>query len=480
MTTVLTLAQRRPAPLFLALALLAGGALGAMAWWVADPVLLVGGLVALAVLALTWSRPDLGLLVLVFITYTRLSDVLIEFHGAPSVAKAYVGLLLAVVAVRWLLYGERPGPWLRGVALLALYGLVGFASLLWAGDSGETMALLVDYGKDVLVAVLVIMLLRSPRDLRRVTWALLAAGIFLGTLTVVQALAGAYDNSFGGFAQAELRGIAGGARAHRAAGVVSSNYYALIMVALVPLAWDRWRHEARRPLRYLAGWGVAVTVLAVLLTYSRGGLLALGLVLIVQLWRFGPRLRPSVLLVALALALLAWQLLPPEYVTRVGALFDVGALQTDATRLEDSSLRQRVGEMTVAAQMFADQPFLGVGLANFNRSYLDYSEHLGLDPRRENRSAHSLYLEIAAETGLVGLLAFGLLLGGTFFGLWQGWLAFRSRRMVTHAGIVAALAIGLAGYLVGSIFLHLAFPRYLWLLIGIALAAPNAARAPRR
>jgi hypothetical protein len=35
---------------------------------------------------------------------------------------------------------------------------------------------------------------------------------------------------------------------------------------------------------------------------------------------------------------------------------------------------------------------------------------------------------------------------------------------------VAAFGIALFGYLAGSLFLHLSYPRYLWLLVGIAFA----------
>ncbi|MCB0193759.1 MAG: hypothetical protein KDJ65_17555, partial [Anaerolineae bacterium] len=51
-------------------------------------------------------KPEWGLLLLVFMTYVRLSDVLVEHHGAPSIAKPFVVLLILVIAARWLLYGE--------------------------------------------------------------------------------------------------------------------------------------------------------------------------------------------------------------------------------------------------------------------------------------------------------------------------------------------------------------------------------------
>jgi putative inorganic carbon (hco3(-)) transporter len=102
---------------------------------------------------------------------------------------------------------------------------------------------------------------------------------------------------------------------------------------------------------------------------------------------------------------------------------------------------------------------------------------LGWDNRREERSAHNLYLETAAETGLVGLAAFGAIVGMAL------WRAYQTQKMFMRAGkydeaaIAFALLIALVGYLVASNFLHGAFPRYFWLMIGILLALPQTAAA---
>ena len=42
-----------------------------------------------------------------------------------------------------------------------------------------------------------------------------------------------------------------------------------------------------------------------------------------------------------------------------------------------------------------------------------------------------------------------------------------------------ALAIAFAGFLIGSVFLHLCYPRFFWLLVGIALAIRGLSLARR-
>jgi hypothetical protein len=63
--------------------------LGLLAGSGASPVLVLAALLAPAVLAGTLLRPDLGLLVLVLMVFTRLSDVAVAFHSTPSVLQPF-------------------------------------------------------------------------------------------------------------------------------------------------------------------------------------------------------------------------------------------------------------------------------------------------------------------------------------------------------------------------------------------------------
>ena len=82
------------------------------------------------------------------------------------------------------------------------------------------------------------------------------------------------------------------------------------------------------------------------------------------------------------------------------------ASSTDAQRLV-SVQSNRYGYWRVAAGVFADHPVAGVGSGAFAVEWLQRREI-----EEGVRDAHSLYLETAAELGLVGLLALALFLGG--------------------------------------------------------------------
>jgi putative inorganic carbon (HCO3(-)) transporter len=439
------------------------------------PVLAVLGL---AVVLITIRKPQIGLLVLVFITYTRLSNVLVDYHNLPSVMKFYIPFLAGIIALRWLVKRDEPRGWQVAFVVMAIYGFVNGISTLFAPNPTLAIDEFTEFIKDTIMVIVIVLLLNKGVTLRNVVWTLLLAGIFLGSLTVYQQLTGSFDNNFGGFAVAEVRNIAGEVNDYRAQGPISSNFYALILVVLVPLGLDRLLNEKSLVLRLLAVWALAVINLSIFFTYSRGGLLTLFVVTAVMLYRYPPK--PIYILVAVFGLVLIYLVVPASYIKRLSNLTQILSLvdpqQELGSTLEENALRGRLSEMTVSALVFADHPLTGVGYANFEEYYLEYAPSLGLDPRRENRAAHSLYLEIAAETGIIGLAAFGFLLFAAFRSLQWSYTRFRDQQLNDYANLTYALGVSLVGYLAGSFFLHAAYFRYFWLIFGIVCSIPQVAK----
>lgn len=453
-----------------------GIVMGCIIFMIDQPLLLAVGLLGLIFTVVLLNRPALGLYVLVFIIYIRLSDVLVNEHGMPSLFKLYVPLLIGVILWRWLLYRETPSGWQRPLLWMAGYILVLCSALLYGRDQTLAIEGVETLLKDVTVSIVILILLQTGAQLRRVIWSLIAAGMFLGTLSVYQKLAGAYTNNFFGFAQTMVEHIVDDLNHFRTAGPLTPNFYALILVALVPLALDRFWHGERLFLRLAAGWAVAVCMLTIVFTFSRGGFLALTIVGGIMLLRYRPR--PVTFLVTICLLAMLLLLAPANYqermVTMLDALPFIGG-QNNSAMLDEVSFRGRLSEVTVAAQIFAEHPIFGVGYDNFDVYYLDYSQYLGLDTRREERQAHSLYLEIAAETGVVGIVTFGILLFGLAHSIRYARRLFQTTQHVQYIYLVDALAVSMVGYLAGSLFLHAAFPRYFWLLSAIIFALPQVA-----
>ena len=109
------------------------GLIAAAGILVTDSLLLP--LAALAGLLVGWlilTRPNLGLAVVVFVTYTRFSDVAEKHHGFPSFVLPLALLLMGALIWRWWFGGESIPNWEITALLLGAYALVGFSSLLYA------------------------------------------------------------------------------------------------------------------------------------------------------------------------------------------------------------------------------------------------------------------------------------------------------------------------------------------------------------
>lgn len=453
-------------------ALLLGVAAGVLAPALGPTLTLVA--VALAVVGVTLLRwREFPLALLLFSSYLRLSDGLQATVGIPYVFEGIVAFCALTVALR--AYRDGPPRGLRvPVAVFLAYAAVMAFSLFVAIDPERTTTGLTELAKNLAVALLIVALFDGPASLRASVVALLAAGALMGGLTAVQQVTGNYDQTFFDLAVPEVKQIVEGTEGVRAGGpLASTNFYAMILVALVPLALDRAWNASRLRGRLFGMLAAALTVSATLMTLSRGGLVALLVVVaLMAAWRLR---RPSFLITLALTGLVGIWTLSPAAIARFQTLVTLVPGSSDGRVPDEFS--GRTSEMLVALQLFADHPIVGVGLGNYNAYYLDYSATIGLDSRREERSAHSLYLEVAAEGGAVGLVVFGLLILVGYRSIDRARRAFERGGGRDLADMLAALEVGLVGYLVASILLHDAFPRYLWLLVALTYAAGRLAPA---
>lgn len=446
-----------------------GGVLGYTVTQLSNPLIAVAGVFGLIVALICVINVEIGALILIAITFVRLSDVLVGDYGLPSIAKPFIALILVGIVLRWVFYSHPPRGWLSVAFLVSLYGLMVFLSLIYANDYGATFNALTDFLKDGVIAIILVVLLQREKMFRSAIYALLAAGIFMGTVNVYQQLTGTFSNPYWGFAHAKLMNIVGQTMDYRVSGPYGSpNVFAQIMVMIVPLALERLVHERNQILRLVALWGLIVSSLTVLFTFSRSGFISLAFVVVLfMVWR-RTQLRTWLILAVLTAGVVGF--LPENYAARVGTLTELVTNPTNAN--SEISFRGRSSEATVGWLMFKDHPILGVGTKNYPVFYQEYSRKLGIDPRLEDRSPHSLYVEIAAEQGLVGIFTFSILIFSVYKGLFKSFKIFDEMGKHHLYYMAIAITISLTGYLVSAIFIHSSYPRPFWVLIGIAFAFP--------
>lgn len=455
-------------PLYLALALLLGASAGVVAVRTDNALYVLVGLVGLLTFIVSVVSAEFGLLLLIFLAYTRFSDIAVHTYGAISVLQVFMVLQAVAILLRWAVSRRAPTGWLMPTLVLGMYGVAATSSMLRASDSSLVLNALEIFAKDAVIAVVVVMLLQRQQAFRRTLWVLITAGMLLGTLSAYQFLTKTFTNSYGGFAVASLQLIVGQTSDYRIGGPIGDpNFFAQILIVVVPIALERFLHERHTVLRLLALYAALVCVAATLFTYSRGGFLSLAVVILVFFLVYPPRALqiPVFILAVIGVALI----IPPNYWERIVSLNQF--FQTPGMiRTNDPALRGRATENLAAWEMFKGSPLLGVGWGNYTVAYPNYARSLGITISSQNTAAHNLYLEVASETGVVGLLTFMLVIVTAAGCILSARRRFNRLGLPDGSGMVTGFGLGLLGYLTAALFIHGAYPRYFYLLIGIAFA----------
>jgi putative inorganic carbon (hco3(-)) transporter len=423
------------------------------------------------------TRPAGAVVAFAFAMYLNLPVLAARELGLPSGTAAAFALLLLGPFIATVVIGRQPlvvTPAL-GLMIAWLLALV-LAATIGGGDApGTTPPIVTFLSEGLLLYVLVTNVVRTPDMLRAVLWAVVLAGALMGLVSVWQELTHSYGNTLHGLAQVDKAGfdvgnaVTGKELRPRLAGPIGEkNRYAQVLLVLLPLAVSRMRIERNGPLRMLAAGSAALIVIGVVLSFSRGAAIALGvLVLAMGLTRMVPMRQVFALTLALA-ALVA--VVAPDYVGRVQTLAAADSALTQGGTA-DQAIVGRATENLAALNVFRDHPILGVGPGQFFARYSQqYANALDLKFLDENRRAHNLYLEIAADTGALGLVIFLAIVGVTMVQLWRlgAWWRDRDPEL---AALAQAFLLALVAYLACGVFLQLAYQRYFWFLLALANAA---------
>jgi O-antigen ligase len=252
---------------------------------------------------------------------------------------------------------------------------------------------------------------------------------------------------------------------------LDANYLALWLIVSSSLAYGIVASEGDVLMRGLTFCGIGLAGLAVFATASRTGLIALASVLLVAPFIAGSGRRG----LAVLLAVLA--------VGAAGIYFT--AFASDTIREHVSSQADggsgRTSIWKVGLRMAESNTATGVGLGNFQTSSIHYLLEPGAVERSEHivdepKVAHNTYLQWWAETGLVGLAAYLLLVVSSFV------LAMRAAHRFARAGLrdsealARAVAVAIVALSVGAFFISLQNSKPLWLLLALGPVMIKLAR----
>jgi putative inorganic carbon (hco3(-)) transporter len=453
-----------------------------------------------------------GLLAFTALLFFRPQDqipALTSLHLAE--ASAVVGL--SAMAAKRLARGLAATRVTHELVGLVLFGAVLAATSLssfWPGGSIDVLTGM--YLKVLLIVVLMANSITSVARLERFTWLVVIASGYLSARAVFDYVRGVNLVENGRVAGA-VSGIFG-----------NPNDLALNMVAFLPFAiFFAMRrsprradvppsdstaapHQRRLPWRRRAGargasglWNwlaagcAASMLLATVFTKSRSGFLGMVVMLVPVVWT-GRRLRPGLGMLLVVILVASVPVLPASFWQRMGSIVNPAE---DLT----GSREARREVMSEALQVFFERPLTGIGPGQFK----NYNP-----PGKQERwrEAHDVWLQVASETGIAGVLAFAFLVVAAFEAATTTRKLLR-RRLESAAGPrevpgrrrrsgtapppvvvqsaapdlatlhvhATALVAALWGWMVCAIFASVAYNWTFYYLLGLSIATRDLAQA---
>jgi putative inorganic carbon (hco3(-)) transporter len=424
-----------------------------------NPLVGLGLAVGAAVSLVTLSDVTAGLVLFTILSFL---DVLSSNGSSVSFIKV-VGVLLFGSWFAQRLVGTArsraavsrlPSNLVFCVIALATWSAI---SATWAVSSGVAIASTLSYVLNMLLFPIVMVAVRRREQLQ---WVLAAF------------LIGAIISTAYGFIYAT--GTAGG---RLEGGIGDANEQAAVLVAAIPIALALGNTMRRPALRLLCWGGGVFCLIGVFTTLSRGGLIALGFVMAAAVL-FGGRWR------AKAAVLLA--------VTALGTITYYFAIAPLAARqrVTSSTTSGRSDIWHVAWRMIQAHPITGSGSGNFQEASIHYVQGIGSISNANlivdvPHVAHNIYLQLLADLGIPGLLAFLGVAGFSMVAVGKAALRFERQGDREMELVARCLLLSVVAFMSADFFLSGEFSKQLWLtfalcpaVLALSGATPGADDAP--
>lgn len=266
-------------------------------------------------------------------------------------------------------------PEVGGVVAIGLLMLVTIPFSIWIGGALGVFRDM--YLKVLLIFILMLHALATPRRLEQFTWVILTACAYLSARALFD-----YVRGVNLIEDGRVQGAIGGI-------FRNPNDLALNLVSFLPFALFLAAGRGPALRRALAGLMTLLMLGAIVCTRSRSGAVGLGVVGLLILARLAIR-RPAIVGGVLLVGVFAIPFVPEAYWQRIASISDE-RVDTSGSREARSILLRE------AWQAFLDRPFTGVGAGQFR----NYNPEGRREPWRET---HNVLLQLAADLGVFGPL----------------------------------------------------------------------------
>jgi putative inorganic carbon (hco3(-)) transporter len=314
-----------------------------------------------------------GVYLFTLMLYARPNDLL-PIGDFPLV-KIVALSVLTIYVLSKVTAGDRLSVWTLEMTMLMVIAVLGLLFMPMAASPKDSFDTLTDpYLKTVIIFTLMINLIDTRRRIFSMWKLVVVCGAVLGVGAIRSYMNGEFT------AQGlRIEGFVGGM-------FENPNDLAAALDLLLPFAAALTLNSKGLARLFYLGCAGVMTV-GVLVTLSRGGFLGLIASGVVLLWKLGRGRRLKTILATGLICGILFTVMPGGYGARIATIFNN---EQDKT----GSAQERRELMERAASIAISRPVVGVGMGNFHIYSI------------REKEAHNAYLEIAAELGVVGLIAY--------------------------------------------------------------------------
>ena len=329
-----------------------------------------------------------GLYLLTLLMYLRPQEVFPRYFGSFPLTKVVAVMTLLIYIISRINAGERLVNWALELKMASVMWLTGLLLIPIALSPQDSFDVLFDtFIKTLLIMAMMIVLIDTRERLR----------LFLLTMVVCQllyALNAIKNYMTGNYGQAFGQRISGWGSM-----LQNPNDLAAVLTLLLPISiYFFLTRRGWKRLFFL--WVMGITAGAVLLTYSRSGFIGTVSLSGLIFWKLYKGKRFKMWFLATIAAVILIAAAPDSYRERLSTI-----INPEADQLTSAQERQML--MIKAADLAFKRAIVGVGIGNFH--IYSYKE----------KAAHNSFLETAAELGLIGLIAYLLIIISSFRSLWR-------------------------------------------------------------
>ena len=367
----------------------------------------------------------------------------------PAITAGLLSIILFLIdrlAVRrWAWLSHGPTSW-----LLALFGwmVMTVPGALVPGHSFDYV--FGEMAKTFLMTFIIAGAIRGPRDLERIVGAVFYAIAIYAVVVLAQ-----FDLGEG--SQWRLGRLY----------YYDANDFATVAVAVMPLGVMLAKSARSWTMRALPIIGLIVISAVFVRSGSRGGFLALIATSFVFILSFRAMSLSGRLATIGVVAAVVLVVASDRYWTQIGSTFS----EADYNQTNESG-RLQVWERGLGYVL--SNPIFGVGTDNFTAAEGQLSEMASRQQYGVGvkwNAPHNSFLQITAENGIPALVFFVGMLASTFrlFKPPPPQRRVRAPRSPVSPALKQALRASLVGFIVGSIFLSLAYTQLLYVLVAVAI-----------